>query len=333
MKIALLGFCLFLAACGGGAPGTTRLRIANIGSGLQMLHVPIPLAQTLGYFRDEGLEVTLENLSSNGKTLQALVGGSVDVAGIHHMQTIQMAAEGQRLRTFFVMFERSSTVLVVAPSANEKIRRIEELRGAVIGVPSPGSPTHLNVNYFLQNHGIDPAAVKPIAIGVAASAVAAVESGRIDAAALSNGDHFRLLRRNPNLRILLDTTTLEGMREAYGTTVLPNGVMAAKQEWLDRNPDTARRLARALARANQWIRSHTPEEIREQLPEGLRSPDAAVDVEIIRWSQPAFTKGGAMSPGAPEAMRKMLDGTLESVRNAKIDLAATWTNEYLPPAK
>ena len=43
---------------------------------------PVPLAQTLGYYRDEGLDVTLENLATNSKTLQSLIGGSVDVAAI-----------------------------------------------------------------------------------------------------------------------------------------------------------------------------------------------------------------------------------------------------------
>ena len=332
MNPTLLCLILLLAACNS-KPGTQKVRIANIGTGLQTLHMPLALAQTLGFFREEGLDVTLENLSSNAKTLQALIGGSVDVAGIHQMQTIQMAAEGQHIRTFFVMMERSSTVLLVAPNATEKIRSAEDLRGAVIGVPSPGAPTHVNINYFLQKHGIQPSEIKPVAIGVAAAAVAAIESGRLDAAAVSNGDHFRLLRRNPPLRILLDTSTTEGMRHAYGTSVLPNGVVAAKQEWLDQNPDTARRISRAVARANQWITSHTPQEIRDKLPEGLRSPDVAADLEILQWSLPSFTKGGAMTPGGPEALKKMLDTTSETIRNSKIDLAATWTNDYLPNSK
>ena len=102
---------------------------------------------------------------------------------------------------------------------------------------------------------------------------------------------------------------------------------------MDRNPDTARRLARALARANQWIVTHTPEEIRERFPEGLRSEDAAADIEIIRWSLPTYTAGGRMPEGAPEAMKRVLDVTLDKVRNAKIDLGATWTNAFLPEGK
>jgi NitT/TauT family transport system substrate-binding protein len=54
-----------------------------------------------------------------------------------------------------------------------------------------------------------------------------------------------------------------------------------------------------------------------------------VDLEIIRWSLPMFTPDGKMPKGAPEAVKHFLDATIDSVRNSKIDLAATWTNQFL----
>ena len=328
MKNTALAICLFLAACGA-KPNRPHVRIATVATGLQTQQMPITLAYTLGYYKDEGLDVTMVNLSSNTKTLQSLIGGSVDVAGTAYQQTIQMAAEGQRVRAFFIGVRRNSNVLIVAPAAAQKVRRIEDLKGAVVGIPSPGSPTHQWASYILAAHGVQPADYSAVGIGVAASAVAAVESGRIDAAGLSGGDHIHLLRRNPGLRILVDASTPEGMREGYGP-VFASGAMVAKQEWLDRNPDAARRLARALQRSLQWIAAHTPEEIRARLPDELRSPDAAVDLDVIRWSLPSFTPDGRMPAGAPEAMKRFMDATMDKVRNAEIDLAATWTNEYLP---
>ena len=40
-----------------------------------------------------------------------------------------------------------------------------------------------------------------------------------------------------------------------------------------------------------------------------------------------------MPKGAPETMKQFLDATVEKVRDAKIDLAKTWTNDFLPGAK
>jgi len=324
--------CLLLTACGARS-GNVAVQIANIGSGLQTFCMPVTIASTLGYYKQEGLDATLVNLPSNAKTLEALIGGSVDVAVIHSQQTIQMAAEGQRVQSFFVLNRRDTKVLIVSPAAAGRIRRAEDLKGKLIGVSAPGSSAHQWVIRYLAVHGIRAGDVSVIGIGLGASAVAAVESGRIDAAGLTGGDQFPLLRRHPDLRILVDSSTPEGTREIYGSDAYAGGTLSAKQEWLDRNPETARRISRALQRALQWIATHSPEEIRERLPDGFRSPDAALDLEVIRWSLPFFTAGGTMPKGAPESMKRFLDATVEKVRDSKIDLAATWTNQFLPEPK
>ena len=325
-------FCLLLAGCREKS-SLVKVRMANAGPGLQMFCLPVPMAEALGYYKEEGLDVDLQALPSVGKSLQALIGGSVDIAGVSYAQTIQVAAEGQRLRSFFIMTRRGSNTLIVAPAATERIRRAEDMKGALLGVTSPGSSSHLFANYYLAAHGVQAGDIRTLGIGVGSPAIVAIESGRIDAAVVSGGEQFRLLRRHPKLRILIDSSTAEGMREVYGGDLFASGALAARPEWLERNPDTARRLARALQRTHKWLATHTPEEIRERLPEGFRSEDAAMDVEIIRWGLGGFTADGRMPSGAPEGMRRYIGATMENVRNAKIDLAATWTDEYLPEEK
>ena len=325
--------CLLLAGCGAPKGGNIRVRIGNPGNGLQTWCLPITLAHSLGYYKEEGLDVSLENLASGAKSMQALVGGSVDVGGFLYERNLEIAAEGQHVRSFFIMTRRDGRVLIVAPKANERVRRAEDLKGGLIGVSTFGAGNHQLTNYYLAAHGVRPSEISAVAIGLGASALAAIEAGRVDAAMLSGGDHFHLLRRHPGLRILVDTSTLDGMRETYGNGAYAGGALSAKQEWLDRNPDTARRLARALQHTLQWLGTHTPEEIRERLPESFRSQDAAVDLDIIRWSLPSFPADGTMQQGAPETMKRFLDASVDKVRNAKIDLAATWTNEFLPGPK
>ena len=154
-----------------------------------------------------------------------------------------------------------------------------------------------------------------------------------NAAAINGGDHFRLLSRHPEARILTDTSTAEGMRESFGTSDVVTGTLTAKQEWLDRNGETAKHLTSALRRSLEWIASHTAEENRSKLPDELRSSDVAMDLKIIDWGKHGYTKDGAMPPEAPEAMKRYLDSVIDKVRDSKIDLATTWTNEYLTQMK
>lgn len=331
MRAVILLLCALLAGCGGGK-GNAKVRVALAGSGLQTFSLPLVLAHGLGYYKEQGVDVELETLPSIGKALQALVGGSVDVAGVSYPQTLQLAAEGQPLRSFFIMARRGSMAVVISPPVTDRYRRAEDLKGAQIGVTSPGGASHLFANYYLAAHGLGAADFRTANIGLGASALAAMESGRVDAAAVSGGDHLRLRRRFPNLRVLVDSSTPEGMREIYGGDTFAGGV-AAKPEWLQSNTDTARRMARALRQTLEWIASHKAEEIRERLPEGFRTSDAGADLEVIDWGRGTYTADGRMPPGAPEAMKKYVEATVESVRKARIDLAATWTDEYLPEGK
>ena len=323
-------FCLLLAGCGG-KPGGPEVRIATVGAGLQTQYIPIFLAESLGYYRDEGVSVTFENLATIEKSMQAMIGGSVDVAGSSFSQVLLLAAEGQRVRSFFVGLRRNSFVLVVAPGASGRIKRAEDLRGAVIGtVGATGLPF---LHHYLGEHGLRPAEFSTVTIGMGLPAIAAVESGRLDAANVAGGDHIRLLRRHPSLRILVDSSTPEGMRETFGSEAYSAGVLSAKQSWLDANPDTARRVARATRRALEWAAAHSFEEIREKLPEGFRSQDAALDLDVLRWARDGYTVDGRMPEGSPEAWKRLLGTVSERVRDAKIDLAATWTDQYLSESK
>ena len=323
---------LLLAACGR-KPEHQQVRIANVGNGLQTWCMPITLADSLGFYKDEGLDVRMETLPSGSKALEALLGGSADVTGIMYFHTIELAAQGRQVRSIFVISQRMDTVMVISSHAAGYVRRAEDLKGKLIGVSSPGSNTHQWAKFYLGRHGLKPEDFRAVGIGLTVSAVAAIEAGRVDAASLGGGEHFVLMQRQPGTRILVDSSTPEGMRDSYGSEAFAGGTLSARQEWLDRNPENARKLARAVGRALRWAMTHKPEEIRAALPESFRSQDAVLDCQIIDWGRAKYTSDGRMPEGAPEALKRYLDATLDNVRNAKIDLAATWTNEYLQESK
>ena len=134
MKTLFLFLCVILASCASKS-GNPKIRIATLGPGLQPHLLAIPLAQAFGYFQQEGLDVSTETLPSTAKTMQALMGGSADTAIIGYLQTIQMAAEGQKVRVFYSIARRSNSVLVLAPGSRSVseiksvLRRINNLRG------------------------------------------------------------------------------------------------------------------------------------------------------------------------------------------------------------
>ncbi|HEV1283750.1 MAG TPA: ABC transporter substrate-binding protein [Bryobacteraceae bacterium] len=315
--------CLLLAGCSGRKPAEVSIAVG--GSPAQLIYLPSAMAQELGFYKESGLNVTLTDFQAGAKALEALMGGSADVVCGFYDHTIQMAATGKDLRAFVAIVRYPGMVLV-----SPDIATIEALKGKTVGVTAPGSSTHMLLNYLLVKHGMKPDDVSNTAIGSTATAVGAVTHHKVDAAVMTDPALAVVHHQMPGLHILADTRTAEGVRSVFGSENYLSTVLYSKSEWVEKNRDTAKRLALAITRTLSWMRSHTPEEIRERMPASLRTDDVQADLELLRTGQGLLSVDGKFTPEAVEAVHKVLSTSLEAVRNAKIDLAKTYTNELIP---
>jgi NitT/TauT family transport system substrate-binding protein len=294
-----------------------------------MVYLPTTLAQELGLYSDEGLDVELQDFAGGAKSLQALVGGSADVVSGFYDHTIQMAAEGRELVAFVTMLRFPGLVLVTSPQAADTVTKIGDLKGRIAGVTTAGSSSQMLLTYLLQRHGVPPDAVSITAIGSAASAIAAIERGKVDAGMVADPAFTLIATRNTSVRVLADFRTAAGVKEAIGADAYPASVLYAPRDWIDANRDTAGRLARAIQRTLQWMHSHTPEEIAGRAPRAFRGEDEALYVESLKSSMPMFSPNGMMDAEGAQAVRILLAGSMEKVRDATIDLSKTYTNEFV----
>src|ERR1700741_5675169 len=74
-----------------------KLTIAVGGKNL-LYYLPLTIAESLGYFKAEGLDVTIADFAGGSRALQALVGGSADVTAGALEHTINMQVKGHGLR-------------------------------------------------------------------------------------------------------------------------------------------------------------------------------------------------------------------------------------------
>ena len=299
------------------------VRIA-IGGQAQLIYLTATLAQELGYYQDEGLPVTLLDFPGGQKSLEALLGGSADVVCGFYDHTIVMATENRELRAFVAML-RYPGLVAVSPN----ISRIEDLRGRIVGVSSAGSSTHFLLNYLLVAHGMKPEDVSTASIGMSATAVAAVTHGKVAAAIMTDPALEIVRRQSPGLKILADTRTAEGTRAVFGVDTYPSVVLYSTERWINGHRGQASKLAHAIMRTLDWMRSHTPEEIRARMPAQFRTENAAADLEGLQSLKTMLSEDGRITPESAAIVKKVLSVSLEKVRSADIDLAKTYTNEFV----
>jgi NitT/TauT family transport system substrate-binding protein len=318
---------LAAVGCNRSAP---RLRIA-VNAGL-MEPFPMFLCHELGHLRDEGIDATMEGLQRD-KGFEALLGGSADVYFNSASGVLTAAARGKRLKIFLVGQRTASALLVVPPGRAARIRSVRDLKGGVVGVNALGSPQQAFLNLILRKHGVDPAEVRLVAHGNGPQAAAALEYGDEDAGII-NGSAFNVLkRRRPGFKVLVDPRTPEATAELYSSRDFINFCLIATAEWLARNAEMARKLARAMKRTLAWVRAHPVEEVLAMLPAQLRSTDEEADLESVRIIMRGVSEDGRMPAGGPEILLQIADVPMEMLRELGIELSDVYTNEFVEEGK
>jgi NitT/TauT family transport system substrate-binding protein len=315
---------LLLAGCSG---TKEQVHIA-VTTGL-METFTVYLAKELGQFREEGLDVEIDDFQGGARVIGSLLAGSSDAVYGPYSFTLQVAAQGRSVRSIFLGSETLVSMLVVCPEKARQLRRVEDLKGATVGIAGFGTQSEELVQYILSQHGLALTDVKLVAHGTGPSAIASLQHGKVDAGTIAGSAFAILKRRAPGVRVLVDTTTRQGTKDLTGLDAYPQQSLYSTTVWLDRNPVVARKLTKAMVRTLSWVHTHKAEEVRERLPASFHTEDKDADLETLRIIIDGTSKDGRMPPGAPEGIRRFLAVTNERVRTAKIDLAATYTNQFV----
>lgn len=326
---------LFLAACSASAGsekpvGHEAVKVTlAVAAPSGVSHLPVVLADRLGYFAEKGLDVRLVDFEAGSKVLTALLAGDADVASGFYGDTISMAAKGKSLRSFVTTINSPGLALAVSPRTNRRINRLADLKGAVVGVSAPGSGTHIALNYLLRRDGLGSDDVAVTGIGLAGTAVAAMERGQVDAAVLLEPALSQLEQRVGGLKLLVDTREPATVNEIFGGDGFPAIGLFTRSDWLAGNPATARKLAAAVTRALHWVHAHSATETADAMPAEYAGPDRALYLTTIASATRTVSVDGRMSVAGAEAVRRMLAVSVPEVAAAEIDLAATFTNEFV----
>ena len=190
------------------------MRLA-VGGQTALFYLPLTVTDRLGYFKDEGLDVTISDLAGGARALQALMGGSADVVTGSFDHTIQMHAKSQPLTAVVQLGRFPGFVLALVGPKAASYRGPADLKGMKIGVTAPGSSTHFMVLHMMAQAGLKPddAVLRQRRRGPDRDRGG--RRGEIDAL-VSVDPVINLLDSEKAIRIVADTRTVEGTRQVYG---------------------------------------------------------------------------------------------------------------------
>ena len=321
---------LSLALSGGAfaqALEKTKLQL-GVGGKALLYYLPLTVAEKKGFFKDKGLDVEISDFAGGAKSLQALVGGSADVVTGAYEHTIRMQAKGQDIRAVVELGRFPGIVLGVKKDV--AYNGPADLKGKKIGVTAPGSSTNLMVNFVLAKAGLTPQNASFIGVGSAASAVAAIKKGEIEA--ISHLEPvISMLERDGSIRAVVDTRTEEGTRALFGGAN-PAAVLYMRQEFIEKNPNTTQALTDAFMMALKWLQKATPADVAAIVPEQYLLGDKALYELAVEKSKPSYSVTGIIDPAAMQSAADMLVKFDPELKDAKIDLSKTFDPRFAKKA-
>jgi len=303
----------------------TKVAIAVGGKAL-VYYLPLTIAEVRGYFKDEGLDVTIADFAGGAKALQAVVGGSADVVSGAFEHSLNLQSKGQYYRNFVLQGRAPLIGFGVSTKTMANYKSPADLKGKKIGVTAPGSSTNMVVNFFLAKHGLKPSDVSIIGVGAGAGAITALRSGQIDA--MSNTDPVvTALVSAGDMKIIADTRTLKDTRDIFGGN-MPAGTLYTAQSYIDADPNTVQALANAIVRADKWIHSASVDEIAKAVPANYLLGEPEVYKAALKASLEGLSPDGIIPEDGAATAVKALAAFVPDFDPAKADPSKIWTNEF-----
>jgi NitT/TauT family transport system substrate-binding protein len=286
------------------------------------------LAAAKGYFREEGVNVTLTNFQSGVKAAQAMMGGSVDAVVGSYSHTITLGAKGQHIR-YFVSFLRCPGY-VVGIAKGQTATSVKELKGLKVGVTSPGSSTHQALNYLVTKAGLSTEDYTPVAVGNTSGSVAAMEYNKIDATIVVEPIVSLLLKSN-SMKMLLDMRSEKASLEGFGGPY-PEGGLYVREDFIKQNPKTVQAITNAIVRADEWLQTASPEDVVKALPAEVVGSDPETFGKSVTNMRGCFSPDGLVAADGPAHVLDILMASEPKLKKDSVNLSDTYTNAFVEEA-
>src|SRR5258707_1492155 len=245
---------LILSACGSSStsPSTSNGKIQlkiMVGGLSKQIYLPNMLTQRLGYFAQQGLDVTLIDEASGQSAENEVLAGQVDAGSGSYNHTIELQAAGKQMEAVVQLDIAPGEAEMVSAKEANQIHSFADLKGKNLGVTELGSGTHTLSIALLHKAGLAPDQAHFVPVGAGDTFIAAMQQGKIDAGMTTEPTISRLIKAGVG-KVLVDLRTPETTRTALGGDY-PFTCFYGTTTWVNDNKPTVQKLVNALVKTHK----------------------------------------------------------------------------------
>jgi NitT/TauT family transport system substrate-binding protein len=331
MSSVALASLLVAASATAQVRADTKLRITIPVKAL--IYYPVIAAVDLGYFKDEGIDMSIVTVGGDGPDVDALIAGSVQFSATTPNRLLSAYSGGKTLLGVMGLTNRIGINCFMNKEKADQLgitektpidEKFGKLKGLVLGGTRPGAFTNLLAESYLKRTGLTPQKdAKVIGVGAGAAMMAATENKQIDVGCIASPTPEIAVSRGKSIMFVNNT---QGDDPKYREFLF--AMLYVRPDFAKTNEDDVRKVVRALQRALAYVKS-TPFE--KQLPE-LQKQFGELDPAILKASldntQASIEPSGAISRRAYDAAVEFMLTT--GVIDKPVPYEAVISDAYLP---
>ena len=279
-KVALL-VNLFLLLSHGPAQADELRRILY-GTSTSTSHLPVWVGKDAGYFAKNGLNVEPVQIRGGALITMAIMSGQLQFSGVGAGSVVAGRIEGGDLVLLACPADLEPVYLITRP----EIKSPSELKGKAAGVTRLGSSIHFYLRAALRMVGVDSDKdMTLLQLGGSQEIVAALQSGRISAAALTIRDALPFMQRNWPVLIDLTKTDL----------IYPSSCVTSSRAFVKSAPKVIEDFLKAYVAGIQRIKKD-----QSFAERSLKKWTREKDVDAVSKSVEAFGRVFKAAPYVPD---------------------------------
>ena len=275
-------FLLLLWLLYSGAATAQELRRIHYGTSTSTAHLPIWVAKDSGLFVKNGLNVEPVQIRGGPLITMGIMSGQLQFSGAGAESVVAARIEGGDIVLLACPINSEPVYLITRP----EIKSPADLKGKFTAVTRLGSTTHFYLRAAARHVGLDPEKdLTILQLGTGTETVAALENGRIAAAAITHRYALPFLQRGWPLLVDLSTTDL----------VYPSSCVASSRAFVKAEPKLVEDFLRAYVAGIHLIKKDA-NFAEKSFAKWLRERDPY----LIKKTVEAYSKIFKPSPYVPD---------------------------------
>lgn len=328
MRRALGGLLagLLISVCGLARSEAAPRVVLAVDGIEQTRNLPVLVAQQLGYFKDEGLTVTLVDAPAQPNPAALMKDGRADGAvAFYHHTFMSQADDHMVTEDVATLGVTPGLKLMVAARLKDRVKSPADLKGLRIYTGGANSGKTTAMNWLAQRAGFGVGGYTPLSPTTAKGMAQALRDGRADAIMTHEPDASAYAASGAAFEIA-DLSSPQGTRAALGE-LYPSTSLYIPKAYVDANPQVVQHLVNACLRALAYIDSHSAEQLLAVLPQNMAGKDRATFVRTLAEDKKMFeTSGLTPEAGARQELAAMAALT---PKYRKVDFGQTYTDRFV----